>query len=130
MAIDDSLLGALKHAVKAVKDEVPRPIPVKLLKPLVDMAKPGLHVHLDIEASHTIGAPIVTISNKSDSANLLAPLTPRQKQVAELIIEGLPNRAIAGQLGISIATVKDHVHAILERLELPSRTALVSATRH
>lgn len=130
MTINDSVLSALKRAVTAVKDEAPRPIPVELLKPLLDIARPGLHMHLDIDASRTIGAPIITIANKSDNAVLFAPLTRRQKQVAELIIDGLPNRAIAAELGISIATVKDHVHAILERLELPSRTALVSATRH
>lgn len=130
MAINDVVLSALKRAVTAVKDEAPRPVPVELLKPLVDIARPGLHLHLDIEASRTIGAPIVTIANNSDTANLLAPLTRRQREVADLIIDGLPNRAIATQLGISISTVKDHVHAILERLEMPSRTALVSAMRH
>jgi DNA-binding NarL/FixJ family response regulator len=130
MTIDEIVLGALKRAVSAVKDETPRPVPVEILKPLVDIARPGSHVHLDIEASRTIGAPIVTIASNPDDAKLLAPLTRRQKEVAKLIIEGLSNRAIASQLGISLATVKDHVHAILERLELPSRTALVAAARH
>ncbi len=130
MAIDEIVLGALKRAVSAVNDEMPRPVPVEILKPLVDMARPGLHVHLDIEASRTIGAPIVTIASNPDEAKLLAPLTHRQKEVAKLIIDGLSNRAIASQLGISLATVKDHVHAILKRLELSSRTALVSAARH
>ena len=127
MAIDQSVLKALKEAVKAAKDDDPRPIPETMLAPLVAVARTGLHMHLDIEASDAIGAPVVAINDKADAKALLTVLTRRQVEVATLIIEGLPNRAIAERLGISLATVKDHVHAILARLELPSRTALVSA---
>ena len=37
------------------------------------------------------------------------PLTPREIEVLELLAEGLPNKAIAGRLGISDQTVKFHV---------------------
>ncbi|WP_170416117.1 helix-turn-helix transcriptional regulator [Ruegeria atlantica] len=127
MTIDESVLGALKKAVRAVEVDAPRPVPMELLLPLIRVARPGLHMHLDIAASDVIGAPLVTVMDKPDRAKLLAPLTKRQRQVADLIIEGLPNRVIAKQLGISLATVKDHVHSILERLDLPSRTALILA---
>jgi DNA-binding NarL/FixJ family response regulator len=51
----------------------------------------------------------------------LASLTVRQREVVELIREGLSNKEIAARLTIELPTVKNHVHAILEKLELASR---------
>jgi two-component system nitrate/nitrite response regulator NarL len=57
-------------------------------------------------------------------------LTPREVEVLRLMAEGLPNKAIARQLGISEHTVKFHVNAILGKLGVESRTeAVVRATR-
>lgn len=86
-------------------------------------------MNLDLEASNAIGAPLITVMDQPTFGQLLAPLTKRQKDVAGLIIDGFSNREIAEQLGISLSTAKDHVHAILARLDLKSRTALVSAAR-
>ena len=97
---------------------------IGVLAPLMEVARPGLRLHVDLEASARIGAPLVTVL---PAAPALDGLTKRQRQVAELIIEGLSNRAIADRLGVSLFTVKDHVHAILKRLELPSRAALISS---
>ncbi|HET9014155.1 MAG TPA: response regulator transcription factor [Thermomicrobiaceae bacterium] len=58
------------------------------------------------------------------------PLTPREREVLQLIAEGLPNKAIAGALGISEHTVKFHVGAILDKLGAASRAeALARAAR-
>jgi DNA-binding NarL/FixJ family response regulator len=51
-----------------------------------------------------------------------AHLTPRQREVLALVGRGLTNREIAGVLGLSEGTVKNHVAAILERLEISNRT--------
>ncbi len=51
-----------------------------------------------------------------------APLTPREMEVLELIIEGLSNKGIAYRLGISKQTVKNHVTSILAKLNLSDRT--------
>jgi two-component system nitrate/nitrite response regulator NarL len=57
-------------------------------------------------------------------------LTPRELEVLQLLADGLTNKAIALQLGISEHTVKFHVNAILGKLEARSRTeAVVRATR-
>jgi two-component system nitrate/nitrite response regulator NarL len=57
-------------------------------------------------------------------------LTPRELEVLQLLAEGLANKAIALQLGISEHTVKFHVNAILAKLGAQSRTqAVVRATR-
>lgn len=49
------------------------------------------------------------------------PLTARQREVAELVANGLTNRAIAHQLGISEWTAVNHVRQVLRRLEFSSR---------
>jgi DNA-binding CsgD family transcriptional regulator len=53
------------------------------------------------------------------------PLTPREIQVLELLVEGLANKAIADRLGISDQTVKFHVAAILGKLGVANRTEAV-----
>jgi two-component system nitrate/nitrite response regulator NarL len=52
----------------------------------------------------------------------LEPLTDREMDVLQLLAEGMSNRAIAHQLGISENTVKFHVNAILGKLDAQSRT--------
>ncbi len=57
-------------------------------------------------------------------------LTHREREVLELLAEGLSNRSIAVRLEISEHTVKYHVNAILRKLGAQSRTeAVVRATR-
>jgi DNA-binding NarL/FixJ family response regulator len=48
-------------------------------------------------------------------------LTGREAQIAELVADGLSNKAIASRLSIELATVKNHVHSILEKLRVHSR---------
>jgi DNA-binding NarL/FixJ family response regulator len=55
----------------------------------------------------------------------LEPLTPRELQVIELLVEGLPNKVIATRLGISDQTVKFHVAAICGKLGAVNRTDAV-----
>jgi two-component system nitrate/nitrite response regulator NarL len=57
-------------------------------------------------------------------------LTPREREVLQLLSEGLANRRIAERLGIGERTVKFHVNAILGKLGVSTRTeAVVVAAR-
>ena len=57
-------------------------------------------------------------------------LTPREREVMQLLAEGLANKVIAGRLGISERTAKFHVNAILGKLGAGSRSeAIVKAAR-
>lgn len=58
------------------------------------------------------------------------PLTAREREVLQLLAEGLPNKIIAARLKITDHTVKFHVNAIMTKLGVQSRTeAVVRATR-
>jgi DNA-binding NarL/FixJ family response regulator len=48
-------------------------------------------------------------------------LTPREQEVLDLVGEGLTNREIADRLCIEVGTVKNHVHSILQKLDVKSR---------
>ena len=54
------------------------------------------------------------------------PLTGREREILRLVASGLQNKEIAKDLGISLATVRNHVHNILEKLEVHSKLEAVS----
>lgn len=53
-----------------------------------------------------------------------APMTPREREVAELLLAGASNASIATTLGVSPCTVQSHVSRVLKALDLPSRAAV------
>lgn len=55
-----------------------------------------------------------------------SPLTPRELEIAELVGEGLSNKEIALQLKIGPATVKNHIHSILEKLAVARRSGIAA----
>ncbi len=57
----------------------------------------------------------------------LMTLTPQQVRVLMMLSEGLLNKQIAYELGVSEATIKAHVSAILQKLGVESRTQAVIA---
>lgn len=55
------------------------------------------------------------------------PITPRQRDVLQGLLQGKPNKLIASELAIGTETVKDHVQAIYRALGVNSRTQAVLA---
>ncbi len=53
-------------------------------------------------------------------------LTPREREIGRLLEAGLSNKDIASRLGIEVATVKNHVHNLLEKLEVHRRGQAVA----
>jgi len=53
-----------------------------------------------------------------------ASLTPREKEVAERAARGMGNQAIADDLGITERTVRAHISAVFEKLDVPDRLML------
>ena len=58
-----------------------------------------------------------------------AILTRRELEIVALLEVGLSNKQIAGQLSIEVATVKNHVHHVLEKLDVRRRGEIVAARR-
>lgn len=85
------------------------------------------------EAIASASAPTVTIhALKPEDNELLTanPLTQREREVIELIVEGYSNEEIGEELYISLGTVKTHVRNILNKLACDDRTsAAVRALR-
>ncbi|HWT63886.1 MAG TPA: response regulator transcription factor [Ochrobactrum sp.] len=57
--------------------------------------------------------------------NKIRTLTPQQTRVLTMLAEGLLNKQIAYELNVSEATVKAHVSAVLQKLDVDSRTQAV-----
>jgi DNA-binding CsgD family transcriptional regulator len=77
---------------------------------------------LDAQLAATVG-----LRRHTRSPNDRNPLTTREREVFELVRQGLSNREIARTLWIAESTVKVHVHHVLEKLGARSRTE--AATR-
>jgi DNA-binding NarL/FixJ family response regulator len=75
--------------------------------------------HLDLNAAED--------REMSELINRLQTLTPQQNRVLSMLGEGLLNKQIAYELGVSEATVKAHVSAVLLKLGVDSRTQAVIA---
>jgi DNA-binding NarL/FixJ family response regulator len=77
---------------------------------------------------------VATLSSRNAGggvAGLAAPrLTAREVEVIELINEGLSNKQIALRLYIEVPTVKNHVHSILEKFGVGSRSEAAARARH
>jgi len=74
------------------------------------------------------GADAILMASDIESATdeaVIEPLTPRETEVLSLVAEGLSNKAIAGQLGISDQTVKFHLGSISGKLGAANRTEAV-----
>ncbi|MGI8550858.1 MAG: LuxR C-terminal-related transcriptional regulator [Dehalococcoidia bacterium] len=62
---------------------------------------------------------------RSEHGTAVESLTAREQEVLQLVAQGLPNKTIAAQLGISEHTVKFHITSILSKLGASSRTEAV-----
>jgi len=76
------------------------------------------------------GIDIASDDDHSALMRRLSTLTPQQVRVLMMLSDGLMNKQIAYELTISEATVKAHVSAILQKLDVDSRTqAVIAAAR-
>lgn len=73
--------------------------------------------------STLVPAPVIDLSDALREK--LDALTRRERQVMSLVCEGLPNKSIARQLGISHKTVEIHRSNVLRKMSVPSSGALI-----
>lgn len=105
-ALKDATIADLVSAVRSIVSDahvVPEPVIAKLYSQL----------------SQT------PIGRRRDGSPAFPGLTLRERQVVELVADGLRNKEIADRLGISVYTAKTHVHHILEKLQVHRRIDLL-----
>jgi DNA-binding CsgD family transcriptional regulator len=108
----------------------PHASPGELVAALI-AASQGLTLLTPAQAEIIINVPeapqVVSPARTTQVMTALAePLTPRETQVLRMMAEGLGNKEIAGQLGISDHTAKFHVASILGKLDAATRTEAVT----
>ncbi|MEM9135106.1 MAG: helix-turn-helix transcriptional regulator [Actinomycetota bacterium] len=128
MMLDDGTTETLAEALAAVERSHDATASGALAA-FAELGAAGHRLRIDWRASDRLGAPVILAVPAPPA---LAALSPRQREVADALAAGHSNKEIARSLGISVATVKDHVHAVLSRLGLERRgqvTALVGSVR-
>lgn len=125
--LSDDTIVTLKTALNELQKPTTSAGAWNAISPLAALLDTDTAFTIDMRATDKIGTPVIVATPTPRHDTLLAPLTKRQSEVAQLIISGKSNKQIARDLTISLGTTKDHVHAILKRLELPTRSALIAA---
>lgn len=126
--LTEEVLAALRRLVQTTR-ETRGSIPVGELVQLATPVQLASGITIDFTAAHDLGAPMVVVHAPipAPADGGLPGLTPRENQIAALVSEGLSNKQIARRLGITLATVKDHLHRLLGKTQLPNRAALAAA---
>jgi LuxR family maltose regulon positive regulatory protein len=76
------------------------------------------------EPKHALSAPV-----SGPDSEWVEPLSAREREVLQLIAEGLSNQAIAARLYLSLHTVKVHARNIFAKLAVANRTQAVARAR-
>jgi DNA-binding NarL/FixJ family response regulator len=80
---------------------------------------------LDALFDHLLATP--PAENPTEQAS--QPLTPREEEIFAMIARGMSNKQIAKQLSLSLFTIKNHVHNVLDKLQVSSRYDAVAYLR-
>jgi DNA-binding NarL/FixJ family response regulator len=87
-----------------------------LSRDLADLVRQGLLAHSREEVDDSVGGPAHIADDSPEH------LTLREREVLEMMMEGLSNKEIAAHLSISAHTVKFHISSILGKLGASTRT--------
>ncbi|MEV0262861.1 LuxR C-terminal-related transcriptional regulator [Streptomyces sp. NPDC050617] len=90
----------------------------RLLVGLADRIRPGV--------LGSGGAMAVGGGGIGGAGDVFSSLTPREREISELVAEGLTNQAVADRLCLSTRTVESHVARVYRKTGVPSRAALAA----
>jgi two-component system nitrate/nitrite response regulator NarL len=81
------------------------------------------------EVTATLLRRVATLSAQRTQPRTTSRLTLREREIVELMRSGLTNKEIAQRLCIEVATVKNHVHNILDKLDVRRRGDVATVIR-
>ena len=123
--VDDELLACAEAGIAGFVT------PDASVDDLVDAIRKALRGEVLCSARMT-GLLFQRVAELSEATQMpcnMRPLTRRECEIAELVNKGMSNKQIARSLRIASATVKNHVHNILEKLQVSRRGAAAAILR-
>ena len=81
---------------------------------------------LAVSGTRGVCPPLMKVPGAPEPAAAVPPLTEREKEILSWVAAGLQNKEIADKLDISLATVRNHIHNILEKLGVHSKLEALS----
>lgn len=127
MTSADDAYSRLRREVQRATDGLRAPLSETELDAFARELRPDADAcRVEIQEGEDGPLIVVRAVKRPRAEPVLGTLTPREREVALCVARGLTNPAIARELAIQPSTVKDHVHNILERLGLRSRTQLAA----
>ena len=105
MSVQAMKAGAVEFLTKPLKDDVL----VDAIRGAIERSRAALHLNSEMRALR----------------NCYESLTPREREVMALVVSGLLNKQVGGELGISEITVKAHRGQIMRKMKADSLAALV-----
>jgi DNA-binding CsgD family transcriptional regulator len=126
--LDRGQLVRLRSVAEALHRDGPS-VPLQQLLGLARDVRLDAGVTIDFGASSSLGLPMVVLRVPSGDqpAPCIAALSPREREVAALVADGLSNKQIARRLALAVGSVKDHVHRILTKTGLANRAGVAAA---
>src|SRR5215831_14520626 len=126
-------LGPLGIAPDNFGDEVVRHPILRDLRATISLKQISLAAfarpHFLIEFEDLRGSSGTGYQISRASLSHLVRLTSRQQNLARLVCDGRSNQEIADESGLSLETVKKHLHSMFCKLEVPSRSRLIALMR-
>jgi two-component system nitrate/nitrite response regulator NarL len=98
-----------------------------LVAAVISAAQGELHCSPRVDA--TLLQRVAQLALERSASRDLTTLTQRENSIVQLIAEGLSNKEIAARLFIEVATVKSHVHNVLEKLDARTRGEVAARMR-
>lgn len=120
--VGERLIHAARAGVSSFVDDEQ---PLEEIVPVLELAlqgQPYCSPHVASVLLHAVQLfRELPLPRDTDARSASAVLSQRERIVAELVVSGLTNRQIANHLVVAEATVKSHVHAILQKLGIRRR---------
>lgn len=138
----DTLVSAIRKAVQG-QPVISDTMTLKLVEQVRQQAQPGAAGGMKALSETRMGAGVPgmeaeadagergTVHSAPQSAEEVAKLTAREREIVQCLSRGESNKEIARNLGVAESTVKIHVQNILKKLQLTSRVQVaVYAVEH